>query len=82
MRAIEEAMPVIRSTPTGISALIDGRGRLLASIPHHQAGAINAQLPQGLPPTLFARFGNILPMIVAALLALTAILLARPHRAR
>ncbi|MDQ4420619.1 apolipoprotein N-acyltransferase [Sphingobium sp. DEHP117] len=82
MRSIEEAMPVIRSTPTGISALIDGRGRLIASIPHHQAGAINALLPRGLPPTLFARFGNILPMIVAALLALTAILLARPHRAR
>lgn len=77
MRAIEEAIPVIRSTPTGISALIDGRGRLIASIPHQQVGAINALLPRGLPPTLFARFGNILPMIFAALLALTAMVLAR-----
>lgn len=77
MRSIEEAMPVIRSTPTGISALIDGHGRLLASIPHHKAGAINALLPSALPPTLFARFGNILPMIFAALLALTAMVLAR-----
>lgn len=82
MRAIEEAMPVIRSTPTGISALIDGHGRVLASIPHHKAGAINARLPYGLPPTLFARRGNALPLIFAALLALTAMLLASARRAR
>lgn len=77
MRAIEEAIPVIRSTPTGITALIDGRGRLIASIPHQQADAINALLSSAPPPTLFARFGNILPMIFAALLALTAMVLAR-----
>ena len=77
MRAIEEAMPVIRSTPTGISALIDGHGRLLASIPHHEAGAINALLPRALPPTLFARHGNAIPLVFAALLALTAMVLAR-----
>lgn len=81
MRAIEEAMPVIRSTPTGISAVIDGHGRVIASIPHHQLGAIHSTLPPALPPTLFARFGNLLPMLFAALLlgfsALTAMLLAR-----
>lgn len=82
MRAIEEAMPVIRSTPTGISAVIDGHGRLVASIPHHRAGAIHSFLPPALPPTLFARFGNILPMLFAAFLLLTAMLLARAPHAR
>ena len=78
MRAIEEAMPVIRSTPTGISAVIDARGALVASIPHHQAGSIDAFLPTASPPTLFSRFGNMLPLAFAAGLgALTLLLLAR-----
>tara|TARA_R110000782_G_scaffold117364_4_gene207701 strand:+ start:12902 stop:14596 length:1695 start_codon:yes stop_codon:yes gene_type:complete len=68
MRAIEEAMPVIRSTPTGISAVIDSSGRIIASIPHHKAGAINTPLPAPSPPTLFSRFGNILPLAFALLL--------------
>lgn len=83
MRAIEEAMPIIRSTPTGISAVIDGHGRLLDSIPLHKAGAIETTLPPALPPTLFARFGNLLPMAFAAfLIALTALLLARRPTSR
>ena len=82
MRAIEEALPVIRSTPTGISAVIDADGRLLSSIPHHQAGAIQTFLPAAASPTPFARHGNVMPIIFAALLALTAMLLARGIRAR
>ncbi len=82
MRAIEEAMPVIRATPTGISAVIDARGNLLASVPHHKEGAINSVLPPAAPPTLFSRFGNLLPMAFALLLALTSFVLARKASSR
>lgn len=83
MRAIEEAMPIIRSTPTGISAVIDGRGRLIASIPHRKAGAIDTVLPPPMPATLFARLGNALPLCLALLLvALAAIPLARTRTSR
>ena len=68
LRAVEEAMPVIRSTPTGISAVIDADGRLLHSLPWHQAGAIRAALPAPQPPTAFALYGNLLPLLFAALL--------------
>lgn len=68
LRAIEEGMPIVRSTPTGISAVIDAQGRLLASIPYHQPGAIDARLPALAPPTPFARFGNLLPWALAILL--------------
>jgi apolipoprotein N-acyltransferase len=68
LRAAEEAMPIVRSTPTGISAVIDARGRLLASLPWRTPGAIEIPLPATAAPTLFARFGNILPMILAMLL--------------
>jgi len=72
LRAIEEAMPIIRSTPTGISAVIDAGGAVTHSIPFREAGTIDATLPRAGPPTLFSRFGNVLPMVFAALLAMLA----------
>ena len=77
LRAMEEGLPIVRSTPTGISALIDGRGRLLASVPWHRAGAIDARLPPPLPPTLFARWGNLLPLGLLLLLGIAAFALRR-----
>lgn len=68
LRAMEEAIPVIRSTPTGISAVIDAHGRLLASLPWHSAGAIDSRLPAAAAPTPFARYGNLLPLALAAFL--------------
>jgi apolipoprotein N-acyltransferase len=80
LRAVEEAMPIIRSTPTGISAVIDSQGRIIASIPHHRAGAINSTLPPVGAPTPFARFGNFLPLFFALLLAGFAVASARMKR--
>lgn len=73
LRAIEEGLPVIRSTPTGISALIDADGRVLASVPMGQAGRIDARLPQPKPPTPFALWGQILPLGLAFILLISAI---------
>lgn len=80
LRAIEEGLPVIRSTPTGISAVIDADGRLLAHLPWREAGSIDARLPPPHPATPFARFGNLLPFLFAALLALLAIAVRRRAR--
>ncbi|MGQ0589509.1 MAG: apolipoprotein N-acyltransferase [Sphingosinicella sp.] len=77
LRAIEEGLPVLRATPTGISAVIDAQGRLLASIPQGQGAAITGRLPAGGAPTLFARFGNLLAFIFAALLVAAAIAVRR-----
>lgn len=80
LRAAEEAMPIIRSTPNGISAVIDANGRLLDTVPWHKAGAIDALLPAAQPPTLFSRFGNVLPMLFALLLAATGFAIRRKAR--
>jgi apolipoprotein N-acyltransferase len=74
LRAIEEGLPVIRSTPTGISAIVDAEGRITHSIALGKAGRIDAKLPFAHNPTLFARFGNALPLAFAALLLLLALL--------
>jgi len=73
LRAIEEGLPVIRSTPTGISAVIDANGTVRASVPMAEAGRIDMRLPQAKSATLFARFGNVLPLGLALILLLSAI---------
>ncbi len=70
MRAIEEGLPVLRSTTTGISAVIDANGNVVQHIASGQEGAIHGQIPQAHAPTLFAKLGNALPLMWAALLAL------------
>jgi apolipoprotein N-acyltransferase len=82
LRAAEEGLPVIRSTPTGISAVIDPRGRLLHALPWRTAGIIDSELPLPDPPTLFARTGNWLPLLIAAAMLLTAVVMARRGRYR
>ena len=81
LRAAEEGLPVLRATPTGISAVIDGRGNVVKSLPWRTAGAIDAVLPPaaGGPP-LFARFGNIIPLLLGFVLILGGIVLGRKRR--
>ncbi len=73
LRAIEEGLPVIRSTPTGISAVITSKGKVVESIPMGQAGRIDTKLPSAESPTIFARYGNVLPLGLALLLLICAI---------
>lgn len=80
LRAIEEGIPIVRSTPTGISAMIDADGNVLHSLPYHKAGYIEAHLPTAHPPTLFARFGNILPFAFTIFLGGLGIALRRFRR--
>ncbi|MBL0000689.1 MAG: apolipoprotein N-acyltransferase [Sphingomonadales bacterium] len=80
LRAIEEGIPVVRSTPTGISAVIDADGNLLHRLPYRKAGYIETHLPPTHPPTLFARFGNILSLGCAFFLGALGIALGRFKR--
>src|SRR4051794_1874958 len=81
LRAAEEGLPVLRSTPTGISAVIDARGNVVKEIAWRQAGAIDAVLPAAAnAPPLFARFGNSIPLILGVLLIAGGIVLSRRRR--
>jgi apolipoprotein N-acyltransferase len=58
-RAIEEGMPIVRATPTGVSAVIDAQGRPLQTLALGKQGVIDAPLPAArLHPTAFARYGE------------------------
>lgn len=80
MRAIEEGLPVLRATTTGISALIDADGELLETLGRGQAARIDAELPAARRATVFARYGNSVPLLLSALIFISAIALAGRRR--
>ncbi|MEM6678276.1 MAG: apolipoprotein N-acyltransferase [Pseudomonadota bacterium] len=71
MRAIEQGLPMVRAANTGISAVIDARGRITASLGLDQHGGIDARLPAALPATFYVRFGD-LPALLLSLLPIFA----------
>ena len=84
LRAAEEGIPVIRSTPTGISALIDAHGqrRQLAAVARTRAISTRALPPPAARLTFFARFGNVIPLLLGFALLIAAIALGRAGRYR
>lgn len=70
-RAIETGLPVVRSTPTGVSAMIDPWGRIVADhrLESGQSGVIDALLPQPAAITTYGRFGD-LPFWLAVIAGL------------
>jgi apolipoprotein N-acyltransferase len=74
-------LPVARAANTGISAVIDAYGRILAEIGLGEKGVIDADLPKVGPATLFVQFGTIIEISVLVL-ALAGWLACRVHLLR
>jgi len=58
MLAVAEGLPLVRAANTGISAVVDPLGRVIASLPLGGEGVLDAKLPRALAPTIYARSGN------------------------
>jgi apolipoprotein N-acyltransferase len=83
LRAAEEGLPVLRSTPTGISAIIDARGSVVQSLPLGAAGVIDGVLPPASERvTPFGRAGNWIPLLIALIMLIAAIALPKGERYR
>ena len=80
MRAIEEGLPVLRSTTTGISAVVDARGVVRADIGRNVAGRIDGLVPPAAAPTLFARLGHWVTFAWGIILLGAAMVAARGTR--
>jgi apolipoprotein N-acyltransferase len=59
-RAIETGTPIIRATPTGVSALIDAQGRIFLNerLKLGESGVIDGNVPNVGSPTLFSKLGH------------------------
>ena len=72
LRAVEEGLPVVKiSTPYGISAVINPYGEIEAFLPRGTTDTLDAKLPKALPPTFYAKYGNI-PFLLGSFLLLVA----------
>jgi apolipoprotein N-acyltransferase len=76
--AIEQGLPVVRAANTGISAVVDPLGRVIASLPLATEGVLDAPLPRSIGAPVYARFGD----APAAVLILIAFVIAFRGRLR
>jgi apolipoprotein N-acyltransferase len=66
LRAVEQGLPVVRAANTGISAVIDPLGRIVARLGLGIEGVLDSTLPAAIAPTIYARFGDIPAAIIVA----------------
>ena len=76
-RAIEEGLPMVRATPTGVSAMIDAYGRPLQTIGQGKEGVIDMILPERAPATLYSKVGDWPFWVVLSMLLYPVIVVKR-----
>ena len=70
---------MIRAANTGVSAVIDGYGRILDSLDMEREGVIDHVLPPARAATLYARWHDWTLLVLLAILA-SFVAFARPKR--
>lgn len=58
LRAVEQGLPVLRVANTGVSAIIDARGGIVAYLPLGETGFLDGAIPGALAPQLYALWGD------------------------
>jgi apolipoprotein N-acyltransferase len=64
LRAIELGLPLVRAANSGVSAVVDGLGRVVAELPLGVEGVLDSGLPAARSPTLFSRFAALGPILI------------------
>lgn len=82
VRAVEQGLPVVRAANTGISAVIDPYGRIVARIPRNTARAMDSPLPVALPQTIFTRWGRAILAVTMVLCLISWLALVRKSAGR
>jgi apolipoprotein N-acyltransferase len=81
LRAVEQGLPVVRAANTGISAVIDPLGRIVARLGLGVEGVLDSSLPSAIAPTIYARSGDI-PAVIIVTAALIFVIRRRVAKRR
>jgi apolipoprotein N-acyltransferase len=73
LRTIEQGLPMIRVANTGLSAIMDPYGRIMAFAPLGVEAVLDGELPKALPLTFFARFPIFTPFVLWIAMLLVAL---------
>lgn len=71
-RAVEEGLPLVRVANTGISALIDPYGRIVAKMGIGETGILDVNLPSPSALTLYSRFNAIVIYVIVFIFSIGA----------
>jgi apolipoprotein N-acyltransferase len=80
MRSLETGRPMLRSTNTGATAVIDGKGVVQSLLPSEQQATLAAKVQGMGGMTPYILYGNKLVLALATLALLAAFLLSRAAR--
>ena len=80
MRSVEQGLPIARAANTGISAIFDPLGRIVAASRMSEKTVVDGILPKPLPATLFARFGIFASLSLMLLLVVVGSMLTWRNR--
>jgi apolipoprotein N-acyltransferase len=76
-RAVEEGLPLVRVANNGISGVVDAAGRVLARTNLDDVTYADIALPEAGPPTLYARFGDLIFIALLVIGSLPVVLRLR-----
>ena len=74
MRAIETGRTMLRATNTGVTAIIDPRGRVVARLPQFAEGILVGEVRGYVGASPYVRFGNV-PIVLICLAVIAALAL-------
>ena len=80
LRALETGRPMLRSTNTGATAVIDQKGRVAARLQHYSQGTLAATVQGYRGATPYIRFGNTAFLVLSIALLAAARFAARRRR--
>jgi apolipoprotein N-acyltransferase len=81
MRALETGLPMLRSTNTGATAIIDSHGRVVSQAPFNLIATLRGEVTGYHGRTPYVRYGDIPTVVLALVLLAAAVAASRLHRA-
>ena len=80
LRAIENRRSIARSANTGISAIINQKGEIVAQLGYEETGAIRETIRTNDKITFYAQMGNYIPRVAVFLCAFVFLYIITPRR--
>jgi len=79
-RAVELGLPLVRAGNSGISGVVDAHGRVVAKLGLGETGVVDALLPVAINATIYAKFGDLIFLIILLILGAGVIRQRNKHK--
>jgi apolipoprotein N-acyltransferase len=77
VRAVEEGLPIIRAANNGVSAIVDGQGRVVTMLSLNARGVIDSRIPASIAVPLYATAGDSTFVVLALIFLVAAVVTSR-----